>query len=583
MSDKKLDEKNVKLSFPQRLQRGITAWQKMAEPALAHRIKLLSYYAGGFFEDKNHTEHIMNLTARAVDIIAPYLVMNNPEVIVESRVPSLKPWAYTTKLALEHLFNEIDFANLSLRPAIINSLFGQGIIKTGVMKADEVEAFGYLHDVGQPYSDVIDDSDYVGDCTARTREQFEFEGHRYKLPTDFARDFFGSKHADHIKPDFSLKENLHHPELLAKQTPNMSLYDSLYEWSEFYDIWLPREDVIVTIQSEGKGSRILRTVEWDGPEGGPFDILKYKFFPNTPIPIPPTWYWMMMDTMTNILVNKMRRQAEREKSILAYEPVAEEDAANIAGAPDGGTVKVDNIDAIKEVQFGGVNDMNYKWVEYIENQYSIQGGNLYTLGGRGPQADTLGQEQMMQANASRILDDMMNSVYTFVQKVVKKQAWFMWTDPLIQIPVIKRVPHAADIEVMFDQVAKEGDFYDFNFEIKPYSMQRMNPFQRQQLLQQFLTNWVLPILPMASQQGVNFDFDAATREMALLLGINMDDWWQSGNADNTGLGPYRPTEGQAIPKSGQENDSGGASLASRMTNLNQQQVRAGGQSSPPQK
>jgi hypothetical protein len=580
---KQLDEKNMKLNFPQRIQKSIVSWQKMAEPALSHRYKLWSYYAGGFFEDKNSTDHILNLTARAVDIISPYLVMSNPEVVVDSRVPSLRPWAYTTKLALEHLFDEIDFAELSLRPAIKNSLFGQGIVKTGVMKADEVEAFGYLHDVGQPYTDVIDDSDYVGDVTAKTREGFEFEGHRYKLPTEFAREFFGKKHADHIKPDFSLKEQLHHPELLAKQTANMYMYESLYEWSEFYDIWLPREDIIITVQPEGRGSKILRTVEWDGPEGGPFDILKYKFFPNTPIPIPPTWYWMMMDTMTNILVNKMRRQAEREKVILAYEGSAEEDAANVAAAPDGGTVKVDNIDAMKEIELGGVNEGNYKWVEYIENQYSIQGGNLYTLGGRGPQAETLGQEQMMQANASRILDDMMNSVYNFVEKVVRKQAWFMWTDPLIQIPVIKRVPAAADLEVMFDQTAKEGDFYDFNFKIKPYSMQRMNPFQRQQLLQQFLTNWVLQVLPYAQQQGVKFDVDAATREMSVLLGINMDSWWQSGMSPNQGLGPYMPMEGQVKPTAGQENDSGGASLASKLTNLNNQQARAGGQSSPPQK
>ena len=104
-----------------------------------------------------------------------------------------------------------------------------------------------------------------------------------------------------------------------------------------------------------------------------------------------------MDTAMNSLIRKMRQQAEREKNILAYSGEATEDAERLANAPDGGTCRVDDVGNLKSIPMGGTNPENYQWVEYLESQFSIQGGNLYQLGGRGAQAKTLGQEQMLMS------------------------------------------------------------------------------------------------------------------------------------------------------------------------------------------
>jgi len=576
------DKENVR-PFIVRVQEAAEKWGKAVKTPLQHRKMMLDQWASNFYEENKVEGHLLNLTDRAVSIIVPYLSMNNPKTMVRSKVPKLRPWAYTTELAINHLMTEIKFAKYCLRPAIFNSMFGMGITKTGIMKAEEVEFKGHLHDVGQIYTDVIDDSDYIGDVSARNRESFEIEGHYYYLPTDFARDFFGSLHADAIKPTHKLHGD-ESPDTISKPGVLSGDFHTLREWTRFIDIWLPDEDIVITILPEGY-RHILRTVEYDGPEGGPFDVLSYKNFPNSPIPIPPAWGWTDYDTAVNALANKMRTQAENEKTVIAYSGDAADDMEAVKNAGDRETVRVNNVGDMQELKSGGVNPDSYDWIQYLEAQYSIGNGNLYTMGGRGVQAKTLGQEQMLQSNASRILEDMVVQVHDFTESIMRKWAWRLWSDPLISMPEVKRIPGVVDLDVVFDQAAKEGDFQDFSFSIEAYSMQRYSPTLEYQKTIQFLTQWVLPISQMASQQGVTLDVDAVTKDLGRYLNIpNLEDWWKSAVPDQAaGLNPYQPLSGTVVPKGSgvQDGRFGDNDKGSREANLGQQQARAFGQSSKP--
>ena len=547
---------------------------------LKHRNQMLDYATAGFYKQSKTEPHILNLTDRGIGIVVPYLTMSNPQVAVSTRLNPLRYWANITELALNHHIDETDLGMRTLEPAVFNSMFGLGIVKTGIMHEGSSEYMGYLHNVGQVYSDVVDDTDYVADASAKNREAYEFEGHRYRLPTEYAKEFFGSKFADDISADFKRYGEGDEPEGIVKETMIGEDYHTLRQYSEFYDIWLPQEDVIITIRENC--DKILRTVEWEGPERGPFDCLGYKYFPNSPIPIPPVWGWLDMDTMINIIIMKMKEQAEAQKKILAYESGSADDAERIASAANNATVKVDNIQGISTLEWGGINPEAYQWISYIESQFSVQGGNLYTMGGRNVMAETLGQEQMLMANASRLLDSMVNKVYEFVQRIMRKRAWFLWTDPLINLPEIQRVPGFGDIQVVFNQTAKEGNFYDFNFKVKPYSMQRFNPTIMSNKMSRFLSQWIMPILPLAAQQGYKIDINEVTKELAKLEGIDIENWWQPGTPEGMEINPYVPPPGQKTSSSGQPskspgqgNDAFGASTPSREANLNQQQNREG--------
>ena len=579
-----MNDNTVKRPFVSRVQEAIKAWQKVTKTPLQHRKMMLDQWASNFYSETKTEGHLLNLTDRDVSIIVPYLTMNNPKILVRTRIPQLRPWAYTTELAINHLMDEIKFAKYCLCPAIFNSMFGSGITKTGIMKAEEVEFNGYLHDIGQIYIDVIDDSDYIGDVSARNRENFEIEGHFYYLPTEYAKEFFGVKHADAIKPTHKLHGD-ESPDTISKPGFLSDDFHTLREWTRFVDIWLPDEDAIITILPETY-SHILRTVEFDGPEGGPFDVLTYKKFPNSPIPIPPAWGWTDYDTAANVLANKMRTQAENEKTVITYSADTADAMKRVADAGDRDTVQVNDVDAMKTVVFPGINPDSYSWVTYLESQFSIGNGNLYTMGGQGSQAKTLGQEQMMQSNASRILEDMVVQVHDFTESIMRKWVWRLWTDPLIQMPEVKRIPGVVDLDVVFDQADKEGDFQDFSFDIEPYSMQRYSPTLEYQKTTQFLTQWVIPIMGPAAQQGITLDIDVVTKDLARYLNIpNIDSWWKSAVPQNMDVGPYQPQQGQVQlkAKSGgvQDGRFGDNDKGSRESNLNQQQGRAFGQSSKP--
>lgn len=576
-----LDEKDVRTSFPNRLVKAIGICQRKMEPVLANRNKMLQGWLAGYLEAApTQHQHMINLIDRGMKILVPYLVMANPKVLVKTRFTELRPWAYTMELALNFLLGQTHFDQLSLRPAVRNSMVGMGIVKTGLMHAEEIEIFGYNHAIGQSYTDAVDDSDYVFDPTARRREDMEFEGNLYYLPTSYAKEFFGGKKADLITADCGKVDGPGTPDEISRASTNGEEYTSLREYTRFCDLWLPDENSIVTILPRPNGRAvIMRQVDWDGPDGSPYDVLGYQYFPNEVIAIPPVWGWMDMDMTMNVLIQKMRRRVENEKTVYGYQGNSSDDAGRIQGASDQEYVRMEDPKGVEIFQSQGPDKSMYEWLAYMESQWSEQGSNLNTMGGRNVMASTLGQEQMLMSNASRTVDDMVNSVYAFTQSILKKRAWYLWTDPLVNIPMIRRIEGFGDINVKFSKSTRRGDFYNYSFDIEPYSMQRMNPEAQFQKLMMFISQWVLPVSQMAAAQGVQVDVNEATKMMARLMGLTeIDSFWKSAVPQNIGMNPYTPEKGSVASKGVQDGRTGMMGAASNLANMAQQQSRAGGMS-----
>lgn len=582
---KRKDKRDVRKYFPCRVQDSAEQWKIQTQDMRKLRIKMLAHYAGGYFEGKSKgDQQPLNLIDRGVQIIGPYLVGGPPKVLIDAKrnLSANRPFARTLELALEHLFREIKFHQLTLRPAVFNSMFSMGIVKTGIMKSGMVEAYGYLHDIGQPYSDNIDFDDYRADPAARNREEMELEGHEYSMDEEFVRTSGMFKNHDHLKPDIDAVDRETKPDAVSKEQGQGGVrYERLRKKVRLQDFWIPDERIIITVPLKGQGRRIMRTVEWDGPESGPLDVLGYRYFSDSILAIPPVFTWLGYNKIINLLVAKMNSQAQRERKIIAYDLGSSQDAKYITQTPDGSTVGVRNIDGIKELEMGGVSETNFQFITYMEQQFSIAGGNLYTIGGRETGAETLGQEQMLQANASKALEDMVQQVHQFTSSIIEKLAWFMWSDPMIDLPVIKRVA-GYEIETRFSQETREGDFFDYGFDIEPYSMSRMNPEIRYQRLLQLVSQVILPTAQISAAQGSQLNVDELVREASRFLDVrNLDRWWSPAIPQEQSMNPYQPMQGTTKPKSGQADGrfSGGDQAASNMNNMNQQQSRAGGQSS----
>jgi hypothetical protein len=577
-----LYETNKRLPLGARLQKLAKLWKTTNEPIQQHQMTLLRLWASGFFNKGYGREHLINLMDRGVGTIVPFLVEGNPKVMVETLIGNYRSWAYTTQLALNFFIEQMELADKVLVPIAINSMFGAGITRTFTEYDRQVSLDDEVIKAGRPVIKVIHDTDYIGDPLARTRDDFVFEGDIYRLPTAYAKDLFagkddhGNQIADYIQPDCKLISDFS-PDKISNPNFNRNKL-ALRDQTTFMDIYLYDENITVTIMPEGKSSKILRRVEEDGPNESPYDYLGYKYFPNFPVPMPPAWFWHDQDVSINIVSKTAREQAEAQKSLVFTEAPNKKLGEQVVNARNMDVLNVKDVAGTKRVDFGGMNTENLNWMNFVENVFNSAGGTPPIMRGDQASSPTLGQEQMVYQNASRIVNNMYTRYHRFMTSVIKKLAYRIWTDPTVYIPLIHEVPGVGTLPKIFSQPDKVGEFYDFVFSVVPYSTQRMSPEVKYQRLMQFASQWILPTMPEAQRQGAEFDVPEATKKMAGYLG--MDDFnqlYRTAIPQQTDALPFtvqeqgkRRPEGQ--PKSpGQGNDSFGSLVGSREANSNSKQ------------
>lgn len=572
---KAYDDYGTDKNFAARLQKLALAWQTLNAGPLKHRQKCLQAWASGFYDEGYNRTHTLNLIDRGVSTLVPFLVEGNPRVMVESRVTNYRPWAYTTQLALNYFIEKLDLANKVLIPAALNSMFGAAITRTSFVYDRKIDLQDEEVRVGTPWVELIDDTNYIGDPSAKRRADMSIEGDMYTLPTAYAQDFFdgkdkyGNQIADYIKPDCKTFPDYSPSEITEPGFNRDRL--KLREYTTFIDLYLKDEGTVVTIMPEGKKAKILRTMEYEGPGDGPYDYLGYQFFPESTIPIPPAWKWYDMDVTVNIMIDKMREAVESRKDIIAFTDESTEDMKKIIEGRHLEAIRLNDVDQVKVLPFGGLkDDRDWQWIHFMMQEQTRQGANPDVLGGKGTQAPTLGQEQMLFANAARHVDNMNNRYSDFTSSILRKLAWAFWTDPTVHVPVIKEIPGVVELPEVFAPAERVGDFYDFTFKIVPYSAQRMSPEIQYQKMMGFLTQWLIPTMQMAAQQGQQVDFPTVNETLADYLGIdNVRQWMSSGRPSPVDNVPFQ------MQPSGQSNDKAGALDSSRIANLGQQQSREG--------
>jgi hypothetical protein len=570
-----LDEKNVKDSYPKRLQVLAKAWSKKWEGAYDHSQKCMRLWLSGYYDKGYSRWHMLNYMDRGVSTVTSYLVSGNPKVLVETLSPNLRQFAYSMRLILNFAIEQNKFADEVLIPGAVASMFGDCIARTFYEYDRAVSLDDETIKIGTPRVALIEPCDYIGDPSAKTRRDFAIEGDIYRLPTEYARDLFGKKYADHIKADCKLITKYSAEELSSKGFDFNKLADR--DYTTFMDIVNIREGTIDTIMPMGHKACILKSMSWDGPDRSPYDVLGYRFAPNIPISVPPAWNWYDLDVSANIVAKAAREQAESQKTILAGEPIAKDAMKSVLSGKNMDMLLAKHADKIQKFDFGGVTADNYGWLQWAGNEFAKSGGGANpNLAGAGPAADTLGQEQMVMANATRVANNFYTQFHNWMTSVLRKWAWALMEDPgtYFEILDVVEVPGVGSWEypVYFSSADKTAEFNDLVFNIVPYSTQRKSPEQKYAELFQFCTQWLLPTQPMREAQGASLDFETIDKFLADYQGIDSFPQWYRGTV------PQDDLEVNFVMNSkspGQMDDSLGATLPSRTANNQQQQARAG--------
>jgi len=140
--------------------------------------------------------------------------------------------------------------------------------------------------------------------------------------------------------------------------------------------------------------------------------------------------------------------------------------------------------------------------------------------------------------------------------------------------VVRDIQGIGPIPEVFSSVDKVGDFYDFVFEIVPYSTQRTAPEIKYQSLMQLMMQWVIPTLEIGMQQGAMIDVPTTTETLANYLGLtNFKQLYRTVVPQPGEIVPYQmqPTRNRSEGgTSGMGSDAFGSTDGNRMAQSNRQ-------------
>ncbi len=503
------------------------SYRKM-EPYRRKRFEVVEQFVGQHYSDNGTAYEVpVNLIEMATSIFVQHLAAHNPKVLATTISSRLKNDAAKLELAMNHLLYEIRFVD-TIRSCIQDALFGMGIMKTGTAIHSQVEVMGFLHDIGQPYADSVDLDDFVYDMTATRYGQVSLAGNRYKIPYEIAMEMDFDKEArDLLQPTSSSEYEVAFAEDGNERVEELAhddtgLHAEAYkEWVELWDVWLPYDNQYITIANTGAPAKALFAGDWEGPESGPYDLLRYNRVPNCIYPLPPAAIWRDEHDVVNNLFRKLSDQAERQKTILGYQGDSNEDAERVQQAVDGAGVRMDQPDKVREYRFGGIDPNNLAYAITSRDLFKQHAGNLDQLGGLGPQADTLGQEQMISQQSAVKVTDLESTTEEFTTRVLQKVAWYLYHDPNIEIPLTRPIPGTTiSFQTTYTPAEREGDFLEYNVSIEAYSMRHRTPGMKLQAMSQIFQQYVFPLMPQLMAGGTKIDFEALIKTASKFADLN---------------------------------------------------------------
>lgn len=494
------------------------------------RVEALRQYVGAHYSENGAPEPVpLNFIELAVGVYCRQLVARNPKPLITTPIKELRATAFNLQLGVEQVIREIRLKK-TLRRVVKEAMFGPGVMKIGIAES----ARGFTEDPGEMFASIIDPDDWVQDMQVRVYEHSSFAGHRYRRPLS---EVLGNPEFDQsaLKGFTSdVSQPMADDETAHSIGSEQSFADEESEdYIELWDIWLPREGLIVTLLGASRGgrtavdSKVLRIIEWDGPKNGPFLVLSFNDVPGNVMPLAPVALLRDLHDLANELYRKLGRDEVNAKTLTLYRGEAAEDAQRVVEAAHGDTIKSDAPDKINQVTYNGARPEGIGFGIGVQENQNIFSGNVKGIGGLAPQADTLGQERIIAESASQRIQDMQDCVIDFTTEAVRYLAWYELTNPLLDRLVTKPIPYtnrSVEVRLTNEKLSPlAARFLDLNFEIEVYSLQPRSPMERLAALKQLLDNFVIPFLGQLDAQGTQLDFDSLLRTAARYVGVHEFD------------------------------------------------------------
>ncbi len=498
-SEKMLDDLKTSVEWSQR---------QLTYPR-RERIQSIRQFVGSHHVEGGAIKNVpLNFPKLAVDIYVRQLAARSPRALITTKHTELKSTAANLELAINEIPAEVDLTK-TMRRFVTEALFSIGILKVGLYPVGNVLGEEY----GQPFVDNITIDDWFCDMSAKRMDLIQYCGNDYWPMYDEVMESgeVNKSARSHLFPD----EHQYVNERGEERAESINNRETAVEFKErihLRDIWLPDEQLMLTCAVTS--GQLIREIEWDGPEKGPYHILGFTEVPGNLLPLASVNTWRDLHELANALFRKLGNQADGQKDVLGFQNATEEEIENFRKARDGDGIGYTGSPPIA-LSAGGVSPSTLAFFGYVKELSSFFGGNLDSLGGLAAQTETVGQDKLLSESASAQLRDMASKTIEVTKDIFRSLAWYEWNDPLKTRTLEKRIPGSdMAIPVEWNADAKQGGFDLFDLDIDVYSMQDDSPSLKMQKLNIVMERYVIPLMPMIQQTGGNFDVQALFRLVA---------------------------------------------------------------------
>lgn len=482
------------------------------------RTGMLRQYVGSMYglHGPKMTVYVNNLN-RTANIYQMALAFNCPQVKITSFDQKLWPFCRKFEINVNKCISNIGL-NLTLQECVLDAFFLMGICKVRMADAGEQEISPDVWvDPGKPWAEQISFDNSILDLSAGAPRKMRFFGDKYRAAISTIRNRDDFEHKVAMKVASSSKYTYDSGSNYASEIASGSRVDDdeLEPMAWLEDVYVPQTKELITFSADNTSLAPLKVQKMDendfGPQGN-YEFLGFGIVPDNLFPSSPAQQLVALDLLMNRLYRKLSQQAQRQKNTVAYPPGGEDDAKRGMEAVDGAYWKCRDPKSLQPINFPGVDGNTNAFFLAAQEVYNTAAGNERAIGGLGQDAETLGQEEIVQGHAGGRIGYMKGQVNAFASNICRKLGHLMYDDEAMTIDSSMEVEGTGyRVDTSWRPGEREGkrDYYDFS--VEPNSMAYSPPEAKVQKIFRYLAA-VSPMLPMV-QAGI-LDIQELTRLVA---------------------------------------------------------------------
>jgi hypothetical protein len=485
---------------------------------------MVKHYAGSWYDQttpQGSEKILVNLINQTARIYVTALAANNPQVLVNTSSVEKLPFARRFEVNLNKLISDMSL-DQTFRDIVLDAFFciGVGCV---MMRDTDTRFHGILEseedvwlDPGEPWLNRVSLDDLILDMPSRERTKMRYCGHRYRADYEKVMDEPGydSKVKAKLKP--TKRDSLDGTGSARDIGVDSAEDDDLKDMIWLQDVWIAENKTIITMPVEGDLPPLIER-EWTGSQAGPYKFLSLGDVPDRIIPAGPAINLFGMHLQQNRLHVRMEKDSNAHRVVNVYTPGGADDAEKIRKAGRNEWVRSNDPKSVSQIEVGGIDQRDVAMATFIQEEYDRFAGNLQAMGGLGPQAATLGQEELIHGELSKNVADMRMAVVNFAADAILDLGRLMWEDQTLEIQSQMPVGNSGiSLDSSWSPDQRHGEFEDYDFRVEPYSMVFKTPQQHLQETFQVLQQ-ISPLWPMFQASGATINAEALMDYIARLM------------------------------------------------------------------